>query len=274
MIATTDTAARYVYSDETSGGNHHADLVSHLAAVLDPFTIRRIEPYIYPSARCLEVAAGAGTIAVWLASQLGPGGEVVATDTDPSQIPHHPRLTARRHDIVTEPIGGTFDLIHVRLLLAHLPQRREVLAKLVEALSPGGVIVVDEFASGGWDRCVLDTPDEVSPAAAQRLFDAYHRALVRVMEHDGTTDTNWGRGAYRAMREAGLIDVDAELWTRSHRGAEPGCLLPHTASAQLRPRLLAAGMAAEDLDAFRKLLRDPRLAIHASLAISTIGRKP
>jgi SAM-dependent methyltransferase len=267
---TSDTPARYVYSDQHSGGNHHADLVNHLAAVLDPFTIRRLEPHLYPSARCLEVAAGAGTIAVWLADQLGPAGAVLATDTDPSYIPHHPRLTARRHDIVTDPLDGTFDLIHARLVLAHLPQRHHVLAKLVDALNPGGVIVVDEFASGGWDRCVLDTPDP----AAHRLFEAYHRALVRVMEHDGTTDTGWGRNAYRAMRGAGLVDIDAELWARSYCGGEPGCQLPHTASAQLRPRLLAAGMAAEDLDAFRKLLRDPRLVIHASVAISTAGRKP
>jgi SAM-dependent methyltransferase len=255
---TIDTPARYVYSDETSGGNHHADLVNHLAAILDPFTIRRIEPHLYPSARCLEVAAGAGTIALWLADQLGPDGEVVATDTDPSHIPHHPRLAVRQHDIVTDPIEGTFDIIHARLVLAHLPQRRQVLGKLIDALSPGGVIVVDEFASGGWDRCVLDTPDGVPVAAAQRLFESYHQALVRVMERDGTTDTGWGRGVYRAMREAGL----------------PGCQLPHTAAAQLRPRLLAAGMSAEDLDAFRKLLRDPRLVIHASIAISTTGRNP
>lgn len=271
---TIDTPARYVYSDETSGGNHHAELVNHLAAVLDPFTIRRLEPYLYPSARCLEVAAGAGTIAVWLADQLGPDGVVVATDTDPSHIPHHPRLIAHRHDIVDDPLDGAFDLIHARLVLAHLPQRQRVLARLVDALNPGGVIVVDEFASGGWHRCVLDTPDGVPVEAAQRLFDSYHRALVAVMERDGTTDTGWGRGAHRAMREAGLVDIDAELWARSWYGGQPGCLLPHTAAAQLRTRLLAAGMAADDVDAFRKLLRDPGLVIHASVAISTVGRKP
>jgi SAM-dependent methyltransferase len=269
---TNDTPARYVYSDQTSGGNHHADLVNHLAAILDPFSKHRIEPYLFPSARCLEVAAGAGTIAQWLADQLGPDGTVVATDTDPSHIPHHRRLTARQHDIVTDPLEGTFDIIHARLVLAHLPQRRQVLAKLVRALNPGGVIVVDEFASGGWERCVLDTPDGVAVEAAQRLFNAYYSALVTVMERDGTTDTGWGRGVHRAMREAGLTDVDTELWARSYRGGEPGCLLPHTAAAQLRPRLLAAGMPAGDIDAFRKLLRDPGLVIHAGVAISTVGR--
>jgi SAM-dependent methyltransferase len=268
-MMTIDTPARYVYADQTSGGTHHADLVNHLAAILDPFSIRRIEPHLFPSARCLEVAGGAGTIAQWLAGQLGPDGSVVATDTDPSHIPHHPRLTAWQHDIVTDPIEGTFDIIHARLVLAHLPQRRQVLAKLVEALDPGGVLVVDEFASGGWERCVLDAPDL---AEAQRLFDAYHSALVTVMERDGTTDTGWGRSVHRAMHEAGLTDVDTELWARSYRGGEPGCLLPHTAAAQLRPRLLAAGMPAGDIDAFRGLLRDPGLVIHAGVAISTAGR--
>lgn len=259
----------YVFADEAGGASHHGELVSHLAAILDPFTTRRLEPDLPSSGQCLEIGAGAGTIARWLADRVGPDGEVIATDLDPQHIPSHPNLTVLRHDIATEPLEpAQFDLIHARLVLAHLPNRYQVLHKLVDALTPGGVLVVDEFAAGGWDRCVLDTPD---PRAAW-LFARYHEALVATMESAGT-DTGWGRAAHPAMRRAGLIEVEADFWTRSWHGGEPGCMLPYAASAQLRPRLIEAGMSEADIDAFRELLTDPRLVIHSSLAVSTSGRK-
>jgi hypothetical protein len=39
--------------------------------------------------------------------------------------------------------GSTF--VAVRLLLIHLPEREEVLARLVSVLAPGGRILVEEY---------------------------------------------------------------------------------------------------------------------------------
>jgi tRNA A58 N-methylase Trm61 len=51
-----------------------------LEQMLDPDTIRTLERRgIQPSWRCLELGAGAGSIAHWLASRC-PDGQVVATD--------------------------------------------------------------------------------------------------------------------------------------------------------------------------------------------------
>jgi SAM-dependent methyltransferase len=61
---------------------------------------------------------------------------------------HVPNLEVRRHDIVTDPLPeAAFDLIHARLVLIHLPQREEVLSRLVAALKPGGWLVDEEFDS-------------------------------------------------------------------------------------------------------------------------------
>jgi SAM-dependent methyltransferase len=265
------TPPRYVFADHPAGGaGHHRELVGDLAAMLDRFTTRRLEQTgIHPAARCLEVGAGAGSIAGWLAGRVVGGGEVVATDTDLSHVRAHRHVRTVAHNIATDPLEplGSFDLIHARLVLGHLENRREVLARLAGALNPGGVLAVEEFAAS-WDRCVMETPDP----DAHRLFGEYHAALVAVLRAAGV-DTGWGQHVYGAMRELGLVEVDAELWARAWRGGEAGCLLPYHAAAQLRPRLVEAGMAERDLDRLRELLRDPRLVIYGNLAVSTIGRR-
>lgn len=258
----------YVFADDPAaeGATRHGELVDHLAAILDPFTTGRLTPLITPSSRCLEVAAGAGTIARWLAERTG---EVVATDLDPSHIPAHPRLRVERHDLTRDPLPADhYDLIHARLVLGHLPTRQELISKLAAALAPGGALVVEEFQAA-WDWCLMDAPDIEE---AQRLFRSYHLALTATLTAAGT-DTTWGRRAHRVMRQAGLEAVQTEFWARSWHGGEAGCMLPYAAAAQLRPKLLQAGMSASDIDAFRALLQDPRLVIHGNLAVSTCGRR-
>jgi SAM-dependent methyltransferase len=260
-----------VFADDPSraggDGTGHGQLVEVLADMLDSFTVRRLAPYVSRRSRCLEVGAGAGSIAVWLAEHAS---EVTATDTDPRQVLAHPHLRVIRHDITTDPLRpGGYDLIHTRLLLAHLPQRRELVGKLVDALAPGGVLVIEEFQPG-WDWCVLDAPDM---AEARRLFTTYHRALTSVLAAAGN-DTGWGRAVPRVMRQHRLLrEVDVELWARSWYGGQPGCRLPYLAAAQLRPKLIDAGMTTADIDAFRDLLLEPELMIHANLTVSTIARR-
>jgi SAM-dependent methyltransferase len=239
--------------------------------MLDPFTTWRLAQYVTPTSRCLEVAAGAGSIAGWLAEHAG---EVTATDTDPTHVARlaekYPNLTVLRHDLVSDPLEeGRWDVIHVRLLLAHLPSRHEMVGKLAAALASGGVLVVDEFQPS-WDWCVLDAPDL---AQARRLFGTYHQALMAVLAASGN-DTKFGRNAHRTMREHGLVDIDVQLWAKSWYGGQAGCQLPYFASAQLTPKLVAAGMTREDIDAFRQLLQDPRLMIHSNLAVSTVSHRP
>lgn len=265
----------YLFRDPPVGpagppeGQHHL-LLDHLAEMLDPFTRRRLEQAgRLAGARCLEVGAGAGTIAEWLAGRVGPDGEVIATDLDPSRIPTHPRITPLTHDIAADPIPpGGYDLIHARLVLAHLPERRQVLTRLVAALNPGGALVIDEF-DASWNRCILSAPTPHT----HRLFHAYHHVLLAALVAAGA-DPTWGRQCHQAMHHAGLIDVDTELWSRSWHGGEAGCLLPYTAAGQLHDRLVTTGIHPDDLAAFRTLLLDPRLVIHGNTAISTTGRKP
>ena len=52
-----------------------------LEQLYDPVSRRR-RALVERGWRCLEIAAGRGSMAVWLAEQVGPAGQVVATDID------------------------------------------------------------------------------------------------------------------------------------------------------------------------------------------------
>lgn len=247
--------------------------LARLATVLDPFTHRRLtEAGIRPGARCLEIGAGSGSVAAWMAEQAGPSGRVVATDIDISGLGGHPGVTVIEHDIATDPLrplagDAGFDLVHARLVLSRVAGRWALIGRLAELLAPGGAVVVEEF-DGGWDRYVVQTPD----TQAYRLFADYHEAMTGVLETSGK-DLHWE--LVTAMCEAGLSDVDQQMWTRAWRGGQPGCqLLRDTIELEpLRGKLVAAGISGADLDSLGELLNSPRLFVYLHPIVSTIGRR-
>src|SRR5262249_47467698 len=122
--------------------------------LLDPGTIALIERRgIGAGCSCLELGAGGGSIAKWLASRVGAAGRVLATDLDTRHLAEVAALAnveVRRHDIVADALPESdFDLVHARLVLEHLQERDAVLHKLVRALRPGGWLLVEsvDYAS-------------------------------------------------------------------------------------------------------------------------------
>lgn len=263
----TATARGYAFDNGSSFAEaHHAAL----AALLDPVTQDRIGGLLnLAGTGCLEVAAGGGSIATWLAEQVGPGGLVVATDTEPDLIPPHPRLSVLRHDITSGTPGEGYDLVHARLLLNHLPRRRNALHLMARALRPGGVLLTEDFwptPPGDFVACAMSTDDAM-------LLRRYQLAHLQVLADHGN-DRTWSRRALIAFLEEGLVDVDTTVTGGTWRGGGPGCRLLIAGIGQLREPLLAAGLHAADLDRLRALLADPSVVLHGHLLYSTSGRRP
>src|SRR4051812_16512559 len=125
----------HVHDTDYAFDNGSPDAVPQMRALesfLDPITTRRIAPPVLtPGGVCWEVGAGGGSVARSLARAVGRGGRVLATDLDTAHLTPSGNLDVRRHDVRTEPPpGDAFDLIHARLVLLHLPERRRVLASL------------------------------------------------------------------------------------------------------------------------------------------------
>lgn len=223
-----------------------------------------------PGWRCLEVGGGGGSLGDWLAERVGPHGEVTITDIDPrwaESRPHPPQVRLLHHDIVNDPLpGDDYDLIHARLVLIHLPERLQVLDRLVTALRPGGTLVLEEFECH-WTP-VLASPDEASTA----LFDRVHDALLAQLEKAGA-DTFWSRRVLDAMRRAGLEDVTATTYAESWQGGTPDIDLHRVNLQQTEARLLADGMTEAELQGVYALLKDPAFVVNSPPLVSARGKR-
>lgn len=242
----------------------------YLSTMLDGFTFSRLSGLgDLTGRRALELGAGGGSVARWLATAVGPGGRVLATDVNTQHLTDQDGYAVLRHDLTAAPVpDGPWDVIHVRLVLIHLPQRREILRHLAAALAPGGALVVED-----WDATIgnflLAAPDE----QAARLFDTYQQKLREIFARGGN-DPAWGRRVHGAMLEDGLSDVDTVVHARSWPGGTPGALLIAANIGQLREEFRAAGVTSQQLDDLSRLAGDPRMVVRGHLLFSTIGRRP
>jgi SAM-dependent methyltransferase len=261
------TGRRYALdNDHPRAGQHHA-LLSEL---FDEISAERARGLLdLRGKRCLEVGAGGGGFAAWLAEQVGPYGEVLATDIKPHTIAaRHPPLAVVGHDLTTDPVpGGGWDLIHARLVLAHLREREEIVARLVAALAGGGVLLVEDFDVQ--QDMVLHAPDR----QAADLYAQFQRTLSQHVFAAAGTDRTWARRAHGALLAAGLVDVRTTGQWESWTGGGAGARLISGTIDQAGDRLLAAGLTDTHLDRVRALLADPRLVLAGHTLVSTSGRR-
>ena len=145
--------------------------------MLDGFTFARLSTVgDLTGRRCLEVGAGGGSVARWLADQVGPTGHVLATDLNTRHLPTDAGYAVLRHDLVADPVpDGPWDVIHARMVLLHIPERDEILARLAAALAPGGALVVEDWATRV--RPTARAGRAVTRADAE-LIDAYQDTLI------------------------------------------------------------------------------------------------
>src|SRR5438477_10948072 len=133
-----------------------------LQQILDPVTFRRLEQIgVQQGWRCLEVGAGEGSIAHWLAKKVGPQGKVVATDIEIRLMDkqHEPNLEIRRHDILVDDLEqGYYDLVHTRAVLMHLSDPVQAVKKMAGAVRPGGWLFLEEFDSISFGAVDTESP--------------------------------------------------------------------------------------------------------------------
>ncbi|WP_198520661.1 class I SAM-dependent methyltransferase [Kitasatospora sp. CB02891] len=240
-----------------------------LAGWLDRISIGELSRVgVQPGMSCLDVGAGAGSIAVWLADQVGPGGAVLATDLVPLPMADRPALTVLRHDVVRDALPeAAFDLVHVRLVLSHLPEREAVLARLLAALRPGGVLHLLEFDAEY--APVLTVPDE----RAGDLYRRYQQAKLRAFRTRGS-EQGWGRKCAAAMVRAGFVGVEASPHLDTLGPGTPQLEMQVHNTWHLREALLREGLTDDELAELRALFTDPMFRACSNVVYAVHGRRP
>src|SRR6516162_5678939 len=175
-----------------------------LTQFADPITTRRLTDLgVGPGWRCLDVAAGNGSVARWLAERVGREGRVVATDLNPRFLGGHglPNVEVRRHNILEDDLEAAhYDLVHCRALLMHLPDPVRALRRLVDAVRPGGWLLAEE-ADGSSSFGAAD-PGHTRAAG----FDRRTRALRAALKATGTMDLELGRRLPALFESLGVRD--------------------------------------------------------------------
>ncbi len=186
---------------------------------LDPITAARLERLqIAPGWRCLEVAAGRGSIARWLADKVGPSGQVVATDIDIRFLNEHPlpNIEIRRHNILEDELEtASYNLAHCRTILMHLPDPLRALKKIAAAVRPGGWLCIEEL-----DFLSFAAVDQDNPLDQE--FTLQIRKIADTLRSVHILDLYTGRRLWAWIEELGFEQTGNEGITAVERGGGPG----------------------------------------------------
>jgi 2-polyprenyl-3-methyl-5-hydroxy-6-metoxy-1,4-benzoquinol methylase len=188
----------YVWQHDLKGEPDRLRLMSDL---LDPSSrFHLLRTGVTTGWRCLEIGAGNGSLSQWLAERVGPRGHVTATDirTDLMEGIAAGNLEVRKFDVVyDEPPGAPYDLVAIRALLHHLPERRAVVTRMAHWLKPGGWLFIQE-------------PDfyptwTVEPASQKQFWEKFIQWAAR---HQ--IDYYVGRRVPAWLQADGLLDINSE----------------------------------------------------------------
>jgi SAM-dependent methyltransferase len=263
MTAVTDAA--YSLDNAWEHARRRLQLVERC---YDPGTMRRLAAIgIAPGWRCLEVGAGAGSVTRWLCDTVGPAGRVCAVDIDTRFVEEirADNLDVLTLDVTTAGAGqalgfGTFDFIHTRALLMHLPQREQVLDLLVALLKPGGWLLLEE--------------GDLFPVAGLGA-GGYAQAWAGIEQAFGQAgvDCRWARRLPEHLVARGIEQVQADCDVPLVEGGTPEAELFVLTATQIRDAVLSAGTTVEQLAVFEVELATPGRWLPAFALMTASGRK-
>jgi len=230
-------SGRYTFGD--------SDLAAHrLALVASVFE---------PTSRALLARVPSGDAGVGLAVDLGCGpghttrlvAEVcrprATLGLDASErfvatarsLTDDPAVTYAVHDVTQVPLpGGPADVVHARLLLAHLPDPLGVVGRWRTCLRPGGVLLLDEVEA-------IDAPPGV-------LQD------------------------YLAVTTALVADEGAVMYAGRLLEPHGGRLVRHDVDAAVAARIYGMNLATVRADAIRRGLVDEREATRLASGLAAL----
>jgi SAM-dependent methyltransferase len=163
---------------------------------------------------------------------------------------------------------ASFDLVHARLVLIHVPQAAAALARLAAALRPGGWLVVEDFDPTFIDRA-FPTGDGPDAAIVQKAYAALGEILLARGAGRG-----WGRSLYQRFHGLGLEEVGMEGHLVARPGGSVGARLDAANFAQIGEAAVAAGLlTAEEFDRMLALLGDPACHFASPTMFTAWGRR-
>ncbi|EMD23007.1 class I SAM-dependent methyltransferase [Amycolatopsis azurea] len=232
---------------------------------MDPTAIAILESLpVQPDWHSLEMGAGAGSMAYWLAERCA-AGSVIAADLDPRYIEADrlPNLESAKVDLAFHEFPAeSFDLVHGRIVLSHIPEREEVLRKTLDWLKPQGWLMVEDM--------VVFPQHEGTRSA----FAPFLEALTRSSALQGS-DATWSRRMPNSLVALGLLDVQLRTTPMVLGLGGPSDDLWRLSIEQFGPLFVERGtMTQQQLDALHAALAKGELLDFSTVIVSAWGRRP
>lgn len=245
-----------------------------IESMLDSTTTRRMEELgVGPGWRCLEVGAGGGSIARWLAGRVGSTGHVVATDISPRFLERIQlsNLEVRCHDVCENDFEpNTYDIVHCRALLMHVPKDEEALSRMAKTVRSGGWLFVEEPDYGSFGFV-----DPTYPGAVE--FDRSFRTILDATQAAGVMRIHFGRRLPGLVERLGFENFMYEGTVKVGRGGDQLARF-HSLTVRIpgaRELLIDRGVqTAEQLDHLLHMYDDPSFEFVGPTIFAAWARHP
>ena len=238
--------------------------------VFDPASRRRLlGTGLQAGWRCLEVGPGAGSIMTWMGEVVGPTGQVVAVDLDPKFLSDaaRPNVTVMRADMRTVQLPQqSFDLVHARYVLIHIPDYETALNRMLDCLKPGGWLMLEEpdFSAS---RGITGSAEQL--ASVKKVNHA-----IQVMYDRLGMDYAMGQRVQALLHARGLQSVMVENDGPLSAGGSGMATIMKMSAVQLREKYLSTGVVSdEDLGQYCRFAEDPQSSAVYYATIAVSGRK-
>jgi SAM-dependent methyltransferase len=189
----------YTWDNGMIAGRRRLEL---LEEILDAATERRFDWIgVRRGWRCLEIGAGGGSVCDMLCRRVGPAGHVTAIDIDARFVQglNYSNLEIREENVLDIDLpASTFDLVHTRFTLCHIPEREVLLEKLISTLKPGGTLFLEE--PDGHSIATLDATEWHD--LTMRVFGIIERRGSNIL---------WARGLPARVLSLGLRNIRVEV---------------------------------------------------------------
>lgn len=245
------STSQYIFTD--SQRSKEFDRLQAIEQVFDRASQRRIQlTGITASWRCLEVGAGAGSITRWLAATVGENGKVVAVDLDTRFVANinQPNVEVLEADVRHLALENhSFDLVHARYVLIHIPDFQVALTKMLKLLKPGGWIVLEEpdFSAA---RAI------VGEEAACQSMNRVNQSILQMFDNRGM-DYALGVKLPALLQGLGLQQLSVENDAPLSNGGSGVATVMKMSTLQLAEKYIATGRAThEDMEKYCQFADD------------------
>jgi SAM-dependent methyltransferase len=227
-----------------------------------------------PGMHAVDIGCGTGTVARWMAAQVGRGGAAFGVDVSQAQLEVARREAQRLGQAQLRFVQAdayqtglpraAFDVVYCRFLLCHLTQPERALREMIALLKPGGVLLCDDVDVAS---IFADPPSPI----VDRMRD-----LMRAVGVARGVDYCLGIRLHRLFRQLGLnpqVRFDQPIYATGE-----GKRFWEYTVLEAGPAIVQAGLATQDdlqrlAEDLAQVARDETILVAQARKVQVWARK-